>query len=214
MATQTALVLLLSVLGVSSEVAQAQSVEPVTGGSFTLSERWSHYLHRTLEPTRLGVLAAETAVDHGFGEPGCWDASAGSYLQRYARAFDRRLIRNTTEFVTGIMTGEDLRYRKSWSHSIGGRVWNALRGSMEAQMPDGRTRLGYTRFFASATAELTTAHWTGQPIQTRWIFQSLGWSALDQVETNLLNEFGPDIRRVAGRLRDAALTRTGHHRQP
>jgi hypothetical protein len=211
MATRTALVLLLSLLGVASEVAQAQSLEPLT---FTLSERWSHYVHRTFGPTRLGVLAAETAVDQGIGEPGCWDASARSYLQRYARAFDRRLIRNTTEFATGILTGEDLRYRKSQSHSIGGRVWNAVRRSMVSQMPDGTTRPAYTRFFASATAELTTAHWTGQPIQTRWFFQSLGWSALDQVETNLLDEFGADIRRVAGQLRDAALSRTGHHRQP
>jgi hypothetical protein len=140
MATYVVLALLLSLVGASSAVAQAQSVEPLTGGSFTLSARWSQYLHRTFGPTRLAVLAAETAVDHGFGEPRCWDASAGAYAQRYARVFDRRLIRNTTELATGILTGEDLRYRKSRSQSIRGRVWNALRSSMVVQMPDGTQR--------------------------------------------------------------------------
>jgi hypothetical protein len=214
MATRIALALLLSLIGVSSEVAQAQSVEPLTGGAFALSARWSHYLHRTFGPTRLAVLAAETAVDHGFGEPGCWDASVGAYAQRYTRMFDRRLIRNTTEFATGILTGEDLRYRKSRSQSIRGRVWNAVRASMVAQMPDGTKRPAYTRFFASVTTELSTAHWIGQPIRTQWVFQSLGWSALDQVETNLLDEFSPDVRRIATRLWDGARNRTSHRRQP
>jgi hypothetical protein len=81
-----------------------------------------------------------------------------------------------------------------------GRIWHALQYSVTAQMPDGRRRPAYTRFFASTVAEVSTTHWTGQPIQPAWAFQSLGWSALDQAETNLLDEFSPDIRRLAGRL--------------
>jgi hypothetical protein len=84
---------------------------------------------------------------------------------------------------------------------------------MMAQMPDGSERPAYTRFFASAATELSTAHWVGQSIRTPWVFQSVGWSALDQMETNLLDEFSPDVRRVARRLWDAALSRTDHHRQ-
>jgi hypothetical protein len=212
MATQTALVL-LSLIGVSSEIAQAQSADPLTGQSFTTSARWSQYLHRTFGPTRLALLGAETAVDHGFGEPSCWDASGGAYVQRYARAFDRRLIKNTTEFAAGVLTGEDLRYRKAGSRSIRGRVWNAFRASVVAKMPDGSERPAYTRFFASATTELTTAHWVGQPIRTQWVFQSVGWSVLDQAETNLLDEFSPDLRRIAIRFWDIARSRTRHYRQ-
>src|SRR6516164_893367 len=137
MATQIALVLLVSLIGVSSGIAQVKSADSLTDKSYTPPERWSESLHRTFGPTRLAVLAAETAVDHGFGEPGCWDASGAAYVQRYARAFDRRLIKNTTEFATGILTGEDLRYRKSRSQSIRGRVWDAILASMVAQMPDG-----------------------------------------------------------------------------
>src|SRR5262249_52072800 len=105
------------------------------GGPFTVSERWSNYVHRTFEAERLGILAVETAVDQGFGDPGCWDGSAGSYARRYARALDRRLIRNTTEFATGLLTGEDLRYQKSRSQSIRSRLWNAIRLSVLAQKP-------------------------------------------------------------------------------
>jgi hypothetical protein len=196
MTTGILLALLLSLIG----IARAQSSDSLTSGSFTPSERWSQYLHRTFGPTRLGVLAAETAVDHGFGEPRCWDDSAGSYAQRYARVFDRRLIRNTAELAMGVLTGEDLRYRRSRSQSFRGRVWNAVRASVVARMPNGRERPAYSRFFASATTELSTAHWVGQPVGAPWLFQSLGWSALDQVQTNLLDEFSPDIRRVAGSL--------------
>jgi hypothetical protein len=123
------------------------------------------------------------------------------------------LIKNTTELATGILTGEDLRYRKSRSQSIRGRVWNAVRGSVMARMPDGTEQPAYTRFFANAATELSTAHWVGQSIRTPWLFQSLGWSALDQVETNLMDEFSPDIRRIATRLWDVA-RRTGHQRRP
>jgi hypothetical protein len=214
MATCVVLALLLSLIGASSAVAQAQPVEPPTSGPLTPSARWALYLHRTFGPTRLAVLAAETAVDHGFGEPRCWDASAGAYAQRYARVFDRRLIRNTTELATGILTGEDLRYRKSRSRSIQGRAWSAIRASMVARMPDGRERPAYSRFFASAATELSTAHWTGQPIRTQWVLRSVGWSAVDQAETNLLDEFSPDIRRIATSLWHRARNRTIHPRQP
>ena len=212
MATQIALGLLVSLIGVSSGIAQVKSADSLTDKSHTPPERWSGYLHRTFGPTRLALLAAETAVDHGFGQPSCWDASGAAYVQRYARAFDRRLIKNTTELATGILTGEDLRYRKSRSQSFRVRVWNAVRGSVMARMPDGTERPAYTRFFASASTELSTAHWVGQSIRTPWLFQSLGWSALDQVETNLLDEFSPDVRRIATRLWDVA-RRTGHHRR-
>ena len=51
-------------------------------------------------------------------------------------------------------------------------------------------------------------------LEPQWVFQSLGWSALDQVETNLLDEFSPDVRRIATRLWDGARNRTSHRRQP
>jgi hypothetical protein len=214
MATYVILTLLLILTWTIPALAQAQPPDPSTGESFTASDRWSHYLHRTFGPTRLGVLAAETAIDHGFREPRCWDDSAGSYIQRYARVFDRRLIRNTTELATGLLTGEDLRYSKSRSHSFQGRVWHAVRASVVARMPDGTERPAYSRFFASATTELTTAHWVGQPIRTGWLFRSVGWSALDQAQTNLLDEFGPDIRRIAFSLWRTTRNRTGLRHQP
>jgi len=70
-------------------------------------------------------------------------------------------------------------------------------------MPDGRRRPAYTLFFSNAVAEIATAHWTGQPIRTRWAFQSVGWSALAKFETHVLDEFGPDIRRVTKRFWNA-----------
>jgi hypothetical protein len=189
------LMLALWLLGASSGAAQQQPSEP-----FTPAARWSHYVHRTFGPARLAFLAADTAIDQAFRQPACWDSTAGSYGRRYVRSFERRIIRNTAEMGAGILTGEDLRYRSSRSRSLHGRVWSALRASVTAQMPDGTKRPAYTRVFAGTLADVSTAHWTGQPIRTGWLLQSAGWSTLGQAQTNLLDEFGPDLRRVGARI--------------
>jgi hypothetical protein len=188
------LLLVLHAIGCSLAQAQQPS-EP-----FTASARWSHYLHRTYGPDRMALLAVDAAIDHALLEPACWDSAAGSYGRRYARSFERRWIRNTTELATGILTGEDLRYRASQSRSLRGRVWNAVRASVTARMSDGTRRPAYTRFFANSVADISTAHWTNQPIRTGWLLQSPAWSALGQIQTNLLDEFGPDLRRIGTRI--------------
>src|SRR4051795_3305104 len=133
---------MLSVVGASLGSAQ-ELAEP-----FTASARWSQYLRRTYGPARLGFLAADTALDQALRDPHCWDSSASSYGRRYARAFERRVIKNSAELAVGLVTGEDLRYRRSQSLSIHGRAWNALRSSVTARMPDGTKRPAYSRFFA------------------------------------------------------------------
>ncbi|HTS63933.1 MAG TPA: hypothetical protein VMH28_18045 [Candidatus Acidoferrales bacterium] len=221
MAAQVTLPLLLGLVAFSG-VSQAQPVVPAptepftppvqpavpsTSAPFTLSERWSHYLHRTYGPDRVGFLAAETALDQLLRDPGCWDRSAEAYGKRYGRAFERRFIRNTAELGAGLLTGEDLRYRTLQSGSTPRRIWHAMHSAVTARMPDGTTRPAYTRFFASAVTEMSTTHWTRHPIRTGWAFESVGWSFVDQVQTNLLDEFGPDMRRVARHVRKAALAK-------
>jgi hypothetical protein len=186
--------LLLSIAGASPVFAQ-QPPEP-----FTPAARWAHYTHRTFGPVRLGLLAADTGLAHVLHDPKCWDSGAGSYGRRYGRAFERRIIRNTTELAAGIVSGEDLRYRASQSLPFGRRIWSAVRGSVTAQMGDGTRRPAYTRFIAGAVAEVSTAGWTGQRIEAGWLVQSMGWSTLDQIQTNLLDEFGPDLRRFGARI--------------
>jgi hypothetical protein len=183
------------IVGASTGLAQQQFAEP-----FTPSARWSQYLHRTYSPARLGFLAVDTAIDDAMREPACWDSGASSYARRYARALERRVIKNTTELAGGLLTGEDLRYYPSRSSSVPRRAWNAVRSSVTAQMPDGSRRPAYTRFFAGAVTNASTAHWTRQQIRPEWLARSLGWSALDQVQTNMMDEFGPDMRRFGMRL--------------
>jgi hypothetical protein len=167
---------------------------------FTPSERWSHYVHRTYAPARLGLLLADTGIDHALREPHCWDSSALSFGHRYARALERRIIKNSAELAGGLLTGEDLRYRASRSRSMSRRVWHAVTSSTIAQMPDGTIRPAYTRMAASVVSEVSTAHWTHQAIQPRWMLQSVAWSVVGQAETNLLDEFSPDLRRIGTRV--------------
>jgi hypothetical protein len=192
----------LSTIGITTvPLLIAGPYASISRAPFTTAARWSYYLHRTYHPQRLGILALETTLDHALRQPECWDRSPASYLTRYSRAFDRRLIRNTAEFGAGLLTGEDLRYQRQGTGRFQGRVWHAVSGAFMAHMRDGRARPAYTRFGASMIAEVGTAHWTGQHITSGWLAQALAEGALDQVETNLLDEFTPDLRRIGNRLR-------------
>jgi hypothetical protein len=172
----------------------------VQDAQFTPSERWARYVRRTYSMSRLGLLATDTALDHALREPACWDRTVSSYGQRYARAFQRRVVRNTAELGFGLLTREDLRYRRSRSASVSGRFWNGVTQAFVARMPDGTERPAYARFAAAAAAQSSTAHWTGRPVQPEWLAESLAWAVLDQVQTNLLDEFGPDFRRIGRRM--------------
>ena len=102
---------------------------------FTASQRWAHYVHRTYSAPRLGLLAAESAMDHALREPACWDRGGSSYARRYTRAIERRVIRNTAEVGAGLLTGEDLRYFPSRSVRPSARAWHAVRSAFLARMP-------------------------------------------------------------------------------
>jgi hypothetical protein len=185
---------MLLLAGASTILAQ-QLPEP-----FTASDRWSHYLRRTYGPERMGFLALDTAVDQALNGSGCWHSGGPDFGHRFARAFQSRVVKNSVELTTGILTGEDLRYHASRSHSFHGRLWNALRSSVTAQMPDGSRRPAYTRFFAIEMARASTVPWARHPIRAEWFLESLTRSTLDQAQTNILDEFSPDLRRIGAQI--------------
>jgi len=67
-------------------------------------------------------------------------------------------------------------------------------------MSRGTEQPAYTRFAAVALAEVSTAHWIGRPLEPGWVAETLGWGVLDQIQINLLDEFGPDFRRFGRRV--------------
>ena len=81
MSAPIGLLLWLSLFGAESASAQAQLAEP-----FGPQARWSYYVRRTYGPVRLGLLGADTAIEHALGDPSCWDSAAASYGRRYSRA--------------------------------------------------------------------------------------------------------------------------------
>ena len=190
----------IAAVPVAAALAQRSSTTVGLTQPLTASQRWAYYIHRTYSPHRLGLLAAETAMDHALREPTCWDRGLASYVTRYARAFDRRLIRNTAEFGLGFLTGEDLRYQPLFSGPLHGRFWHSVRSAVVAGMSRGTEQPAYARFAAAALAEVSTAHWIGRPLEPGWVAETLGWGVLDQIQNNLLDEFGPDFRRFGRRV--------------
>ncbi|HLK69955.1 MAG TPA: hypothetical protein VKU19_41285 [Bryobacteraceae bacterium] len=67
-------------------------------------------------------------------------------------------------------------------------------------MPDGTTGPAYTRFVAAELANVSTARSMRHVMQPGWVMRSLVSTALDQAQTNILNEFGPDLRRIPVRI--------------
>ena len=110
------------------------------------------------------------------------------------------VARNTAEFGAGLLTGEDLRYRPLGPAPLHGRVWNAVRSAFLARMPNGTARPAYTRFTAATLVDVSTAHWIGKRLEPSWVAQALAWGTLDQIESNLLDELGPDLRRIGRRV--------------
>src|SRR5690242_1029587 len=96
----------LAITSVPLALALSHQAKPINRSiqPFTPAERFAYYLRRTYGPHKLGVLAVETAVDHALAQPACWDQGLGSYVTRYSRALDRRMIRNTAEFGAGLLT--------------------------------------------------------------------------------------------------------------
>jgi hypothetical protein len=179
-------------------VASAFAQQPAD--PYTASDRWAAYLHRTYSPERLAFLAVDTAIDNALRDPHCWDNSAASYGRRFARSFERRIIKNSFELGTGILTGQDLRYHPVRSAPFTQRIWHAVRSAAVAQSSSGSDQVAYTRFLAVAATDVSTANWTKRPITAHWVGRSVGWSVVDQAETNLMDEFSPDMRRFGARL--------------
>jgi hypothetical protein len=181
-------------------VAAAAAVAQTPAEPFTTSVRWSNYLQRTYSPERLAFLAVDSAIDNALRQPHCWDNSASSFGRRFGMSFERRIVKNTFELGAGIVTGQDLRYHPAHSRSFQSRVWNAVRASAMARTPSGAEQPAYTRFLAVAVMDISTANWTDRAIKGRWLARSVGWSVIDQAQTNLLDEFTPDLRRFGERV--------------
>lgn len=178
--------------------APAPSVAPQP--SFTLQERWDHYLTRTYSWQRMSLLALDVGTDMTISKPRR-GRTADVYADRYAGAFLRRATRTTVEFGAGAMLHEDIRRRESGRQGFGPRLKYALAHTWTAYQPDGSSRFAYSRLVGALGGIAVYETWRQHPITTGRMTHQLSWALASNLQDALLAEFGPDMKRLGLRMK-------------
>jgi hypothetical protein len=179
-----------------SQVPAAQV--PAAQGYAGLQERWDHYLDRTFDWHRIGMLAAETAFNQTFQWNKC-GRPPYCFPHEFGGALVRRTARSTIELGAGALMHEDIRRRPSGLNGFRPRVVFALKQSALIRNPEGQWRPAYSRFAGTFAGVAVSKAWDGRPMTAPQLFQGFGWSVSDYVQDSLLTEFEPDARRLAKR---------------
>lgn len=199
---------------VSPGIAPADSTSsssPATSSnpSFTLQERWNHYLYRTYSWQRLSLLGLDTAVDMAFSKPHngrTWDA----FGDRYTGGLIARSTRTTTEFLAGAVLREDIRRRSSGETAFGKRIKHALIHSFVAYTPDGHARPAYSRLIGAAAGIYTLSVYNERPMTSGRMAHELSWVLASNVQDSLLNEFSPDMKRFGLKMKNRLIPNFWH----
>lgn len=179
-------------------IAQSIVAEPPPVGGYYASgqERVQAYVFRTYtDPARLAWLLFDSGVDHWTRAPQHWDQSPQSFGYRFASGWGRRIVRNTAQLGFETLLKEDSRYRRSGQGPMVKRFAFAVSHSVLAYKPDGSVGPMYGRMAAGVVAASTASTWHPQSTSPACLVSGVGMAAVNRSGDNLLEEFGPDLKR-------------------
>jgi hypothetical protein len=158
-------------------------------------QRVDAYIFRTYtDPQKFGWLLIESAQATWLKDPHEWDRSPESYSYRVASGWGRRIVSNTAQFAFETALHEDSRYRPSGAQGVRKRILFAISHSVIAYKPDGSIGPAYGRMAAGVAAATASSTWHPRSIDAGPILSGVGQSAIDRACSNLLTEFGPDLK--------------------
>lgn len=197
------LLLLVAAAALRAQSGAAADPPPFQAGDWT-----RYYVRRTFtSPERWLYLSADTGLSHILRDPEEWRGGAGGYAKRYGSAAGQRIVKNTAEYLGGLAFRQTTQYRASQSRRFGARIWNALWQAMATPQPGGGLHPAYPRFLALATAPLVSSTWRPRPLTGTRYLGCFADGLLGQAETNLLDEFTPDLKRFGTKVRTAIFRR-------
>ncbi len=180
---------------------------------FGSGDRLRHYLHRTYSWQRTALLG----IDTGFGNllDGAAGGSTGlsNFPRRYGEAFARRVSRNSMEFALGMLLREDPRYQPSGRRGVRLRVAHAAVQTFMGPGPDGRRRVAFSRLVPAVANDVLASTWERRRLSAGSVMAGSGWTLAGDLQTRLLDEFGPDLKRI-GQNFGRALMRGARRRMP
>jgi hypothetical protein len=161
-------------------------------------ERWDNYVERTYNWKRIAIVGAESAFDQTFQLNKCVRAPY-CFPRSFGAALARRTTRTTMELGMGALLHEDIRRRPSGLQGFRQRAIYALVHAPLAKGPNGEWRPAYSRFAGTAGAVVVSSAWRGRPLTAGHLTQAFGWSVTNYFQDSVMNEFEPDMKRMAVR---------------
>jgi len=187
--------------------APASTTSP-SNPSFTLEERWNHYLYRTYSWQRLTLLGLDTATDMALSKPHN-GRTFDAFEDRYTGGLIARSTRTTIEFLAGAALNEDIRRRSSGETAFGKRLKHALIHSFVAYSPNGHAHPAYSRLIGAAGGIYTLSLYNERPMTTGRMAHELSWVLASNVQDSLLNEFSPDMKRFGLKVKNRLIPKFG-----
>jgi hypothetical protein len=196
---------LLALLWLSLAFAAAEDQESLqepllSTPPITPAQQFQHYLDRTYGWQTMSWLATDTALDHLRSRPE-WGRGPDGFGCRYASAFGRRLISNSVELGVGVALHEDTRFHLSGRSGFMPRMRYAMTHAFLDSVPGGKFEPAYARFAAITSGALIAPAWHQRSLSPSGFFEDLSFGMLGQVQNSLLNEFSPDLLKLAQKVR-------------
>lgn len=176
----------------------------LAGGKVTLGEEFFNLAKLTVGPRALFGDAFSTGIHMARppkNYPPEWRQGAQAFGRIYGSLLAVRTSRESAQFLTGAVTHEDLRYKRSASKNPFGRTLHAIGFTFVDQSYSGHSTFAFSNFTAAAAggfigkAYLPAGY---NDLHHAEIRSALGLSSF--ATRNLLTEFSPEIGRMTRHL--------------
>ena len=189
------------ILAAAASLASAQTTLLPTSSSssdqpITSKQRADWFALSTFGPESLagGVISAGWGTV--FNRPREYGTHWDGFGQRYGMRLTGVSVSNAMEASIGAMWGEDPRYIRSRSESLGGRIGHVVKMTFVAQNRQGQLRPAYARYIAISGNNFVANAWrpdSEATVGNASLRTVLGF--LGRMSGNAFQEFWPDVRR-------------------
>ena len=164
----------------------------------TAKERWAAYMGESVFSLRLGVgTLLSAAIAHANREPREWGTGAGGYFHRVENRWAVTALQGSLHSAGAAALGHDTRYRRMPDATGIHRAGHALWRTLFTYDREGRPTPDVTNLASLYAAPMIGTMWN--PRRYGPLHQGIHageFGVMTQAGTNLLKEFGPDLRRV------------------
>lgn len=163
----------------------------------TQAQRLKWVGYATLGPPHLTGGIITSAISTGLNSPPEYGPHWDGYFKRQGIRLTGAATSNLIEAELGSLWGEDPRYRRMGTGTVGSRIRYVIRTGFMAYNRQGKLQPAYARFIAVPTSNVISNSW--RPDSERTATETVGRVGLGfavRVGSNAFIEFWPSIRKI------------------